>query len=198
MKSEQKYRFGRAGVIALSLVIALAVTACGVDTEQGVETEDLKLELTYVSGHLGNDWDCGVAGDSDPAKPGMAMERCDPEFEDQCGGPLNCENGEITLQLRNVGQTAIVGLEVSDLELLKVELTYLTGLEISSVSRPDGHDFDGTIEPEGVIQLRVTFPSPGDQGSVEQARVHVIVLDKKGRTTEITTPELQTLPVVAT
>jgi hypothetical protein len=200
MKSTYKPWIYRTRNIALSLLVALATAACGTEAAPGEEIGDSQLELTYISGHLGNDWDCGAGQGSSAAKADMAMGACLPDPDGNCEdfGPMNCEEGEVTLQFRNVGESTIVGLEVTDLELLALDLSYLKGLDIGEVSRPDGHDFDGTLEPGAIIQIRVTFQSPGGQGTVHQARLRVIVLDKNGQTTEITTPEVQTLPVVAT
>jgi hypothetical protein len=175
-------------------------------TGTGQPNEIMQLEVTFVSGHLGTSGFCGdeetpvahSAQSSSEDPSGVSRAPCPADDEDCPGLTMHCENGELTLQFRNLGATTLTGLDVSDLELLEANQDFVKGLDVDSISRVNGQPFDGTLEPGGVIQLRIDFSS-GHQGvSGKDRRVRIIVADEFGQTTEITTPSIQTITTIAT
>ncbi len=174
-----------------------------------------QLELTWVSGHLGSYWDCpsngfdmkAAAGEAPAdAGPGMAdaagaAEPCAPGEECNDWGPLNCEDAQVTLVVKNVGTGGAADIELTDLELLTEDLDPLADLEILSISRTDGHDLTGRLGIGDEMTIRVEFRGPtheGGWGSMIEGAVRLIMVTGDDTDAELVTPPLHSLAAVAT
>ena len=101
--------FRHLALLALLAAIATTTPACisdptDADADAGAAVAEGDFTLTFVSGHLGNYWDCpGEANDAgssgtdpsgaaapDEAAGDAAAGACAPGLEDSCNGPLNC------------------------------------------------------------------------------------------------------------
>lgn len=126
----------------------------------------------YVSGHLGNYMDCpgdGFVADASYAEPDVAAGAAAPceAGDDSCGGPLNCEDGQVTIRLTNTGQARVTGLQIERLELFDLEGTARAVLPLIKTADIDGGQaFDGTLEPGEEVTLRVDFQGPEDAYSL--------------------------------
>jgi len=220
--------------LALTAILALTATACDDGKEGGVFTEPPAtdtFELIYVSGHLGSYWDCPGDALSGPAttgsapmadaaaEPGFAgaAERCDG---DNCGGPwiMNCEHAELTIRLKNTGETTLTGLQVSQIVLMPESGEGSVESELLDATRSDGQPMATGVAPGEEIELIVQFkglPPNFDMSWFEDAATEVpagswadsafptmfkveveVSTDKKAETVE--SPGLQALPMVAT
>lgn len=174
----------------------------GTQTQTEIEpTETSKLELTYVSGHLGSYFDCpqkgASSGKADEAEPGFAAGACE-DGDDDCGGPLNCEDGSLLIQVANVGAADAVDITITDLELLSATLAPMTTLEVLGMEK-GGAAFNGRLGKGETVQVRVRFQGPAatDWQGIEAA-LHIIMVTGDNQDAELTTPTLQSLPMVAT
>lgn len=136
------------------------------------------VEGVFVSGHLGNYMDCpgdGYSGDLDEAArssdaPEGDAGACSPGVE--CG-PLNCEDGQVTLRLVNGGELTVDGLQLERVELLDENGRYVADLPLINVSNTvDGGAFDGELEPAEEVDLRVDFLGPEDLTELTGASDH--------------------------
>jgi hypothetical protein len=194
---KRNYMFPNYSGLFVALFFVPWLGACATSSGGGEPQQVMSLEVTYVAGHLGSGNGCSTSGtktskgDSDSAQ--CIGEGCE-------GGPFStsCDNGELTLQLRNLGEHTLSGLEVSDLELLEVDQTFIKVLDVEAVNFTDGEPFDGTLEPGAIVQLRVDFFIPEHDTSLQEGRLHVLVADETGQTSEITTPTIELLHVIDT
>lgn len=198
--------------VLLLVPLALAALACdppqsGTSTETGTVTEvkTASLEVKFVSGHLGNTWDCSGQGVSltssakaDEAGPaaGAPAKFADCR-EDGCGGPLNCEDGSLVLEVTNTGEVALTAFEITDLELLTTGGDHWADLGVKDLQVVMKGD---ELEPGGKATLRVTLTAPesSDLGHNGSAKLRVIVLTGEKATGEVTSPEVQSLGMIAT
>lgn len=129
---------------------------------------EAELHGTYISGHLGNYWDCPdqaytpadqqVVGA--PGAEGADFAPCE-QSDDSCGGPLNCESAMVMIELSNPGELKAQGVSVYEIELLDVQGTVLATLPIVSVAEvTSGASFDGELEIDEQVKLRVEYQGP--------------------------------------
>jgi hypothetical protein len=203
--------------IAFALVVAFSTIGCDMNPSSGITTppaQKMQLELTYVSGHLGNYWDCPGKSASG-GKPGSttdpssapaadmagAMRACDPDDADCDGiGFMNCEEATILMVVKNVGKIMAKGIEISDLELLDADKKNIAKLEIVSTSRTDDHELTGTLAPNEEMQLLITFqgPNSNDVGWNFMGHLHIIVVTDDDSSADLVTSALEILPAMAT
>jgi hypothetical protein len=179
--------FAPLGAAACALAL-LSLVGCGDD-----RAFEPRLDVSYVSGHLGSDYGCS-AGASRSAK--LWAGDC-AENTPNCGGFGGCEEGALTLQLSNSGNVTLLGLQLEKL-LLQVVDGDESALSILEVKRDDGSDFDGKLEPNDAIKIRVRFPAPGYQTVPKGATIEAIIVTGGGKQQRVVTPELHVLPSVAT
>ena len=201
---------------ALLAVIAAATPACisnpddsDADAGAGGGGEQPPVEgdfqLTFVSGHLGNYWDCpaeanGVAAAE--ASGDAAAGACAPGFEDSCTGPLNCEAAMVVVEVRNTGDTDLGDLSVVSIELNGPDGTSetLEGIGVFSSTEPT----PGPLTPGGSRQVRVEFRGPGRDsdnqfnGDAPERHLRIVLSGGDAGTAEVTTPAVYPLPAVAT
>jgi hypothetical protein len=170
------------------------------------------FQLTFVSGHLGNYWDCpeeangagagtpdGTAGE---AAGDAAAGACAPGFEDSCTGPLNCEAAMVIVEVRNTGEVPLGDLSIVSIELLGQDgdRETLEGLGVFSSTEPA----PGPLAPGASRQVRVEFRGPasdsGNQfnGDAPERTLHIVLSGGDAGTAEVTTPAVYPLPAVAT
>jgi hypothetical protein len=177
--------------------------------EQPVEGD---FELTFVSGHLGNYWDCPAEanGAGNPTGGGAAGNpagdaaagACAPGFEGECHGPLNCEAAMVIVEVTNTGDTDLGDLSIVSIELIDQDGTSetLEGLGVFSSTEPT----PGPLTPGGSRQVRVEFRGPGSDsgnqfnGDAPERWLHIVLSGGDAGTAEVTTPAVYPLPAVAT
>ncbi len=159
------------------LLAAFALTGCvgenNEDSEATWKTEeqslDPDLEASFISGHLGNYWDCPDDGYSDASgEPSVGdapmgdMAPCE-EGED-CGTDgymLNCEDAQAMVLLSNSGEESARDLQVTTIELFDshgVSRAVLPLMDITDTTL--GVAFDGELEIDDERRLRIDFQGP--------------------------------------
>lgn len=203
---------------ALLALLAAATPACisnpedtDADADAGAVAAEGDFTLTFVSGHLGNYWDCpgeaNGAGTPDGAAPreaagDAAAGACAPGFEDSCNGPLNCEAAMVVVEVTNTGDTDLGDLSIVSIELIDAEGTSetLEGLGVFSTTEPA----PGALSPGASRQVRVEFRGPGRDsnsgfnGDAPERHLHIVLSGGDAGTAEVTTPAVYPLPAVAT
>ncbi|MCA9665317.1 MAG: hypothetical protein KC503_07005 [Myxococcales bacterium] len=174
--------------IALCVALAALVSVAGCGTDRAFES---RLEVSYVSGHLGTDQGC-----SSNAKLADIAGACAADVPN-CGGYGGCEEGAVTLQLANTGNVTLLGLQLDSL-LLQIVGGNQSALSVLDVKRDDGSAFDGKLEPNASIKIRVRFPAPGYQKVPKGATIEAVIVTGGGKQQRVITPELHVLPTVAT
>ena len=117
---------------------------------------------------------------------------------------FNCENGEVTLQVRNLGDTVAQSIDVISVLLIEDAESQPSDLEILSWSVTPTDALDDGLAPDEVVTLRVQFRGPnpdsvtGLMQQIEALPVHISVEDDQGSTIELTTPPLDILPMMVT
>ncbi|MFT5432167.1 MAG: archaellum component FlaG (FlaF/FlaG flagellin family) [Myxococcota bacterium] len=175
------------------------------DTSDTTETDDTKsFELAYLSGHLGNTWDCpgdGVpvtsASKADEAgEAGADFAPCE-DGDSNCGGPLNCEKASLVMKLKNTGEVSLSAFSITEIELLDMDGNHVADL---SVVELDAMMEGDTLSPGAEVTLRVqiTAPESNDIGYNWSGKLRVIVVTEEGANGELTTPEVQGLGMIAT
>ena len=203
--------------IGFALIVAFSSIGCAMNPSNGTNTppvQKMELKLTYVSGHLGNSWDCptqsttGVDAGA-PMNPstqaaadsaGM-MEACDPDDTDcNNGSMMNCEAATVLIVVKNVNEVMAKNIEITDLELLDADKKNIAKLEIVSTSRTDEHELTGTLAPNEEMQLLITFqgPNSSDVGWNFMGYLHIIVVTDDDSSADLVTPALEILPLIAT
>ena len=162
------------------------------------------LELAFMSGHLGNTWDCpgkGVAlsqsagkADAPESYAGAAREDCG---EDCSNLLLNCESASLMLQVTNTGEVALTNFQVTDLELLDLDQKLMAALQVIDLQVVMKGD---ALEPGGTAQLRIELSAPESQdlGHNGRALLRAIVVSAEDADGEIITPEVSGLGLIAT
>ncbi len=174
------------------------------------------FELTYVSGHLGSYHDCPSDALSPPSATGPQPAGARAEdadcAEDAPCGPFNCEHAEVTVSLKNTGETALVGLQVTGILLRPETGEGALTSELLGVTRDDGQPLDAAIAPGAEVALIVEFkgvpPTFDDSwfgaGEPNAPVMHgsQLKVELRFETTDydatVSTPGLATLPMVAT
>jgi len=194
-------------VLCVSAALAFSVLSmgCAMQPERGniPDIKQAQLELTYISGHLGNSMDCptgpqtGFAPSAGAARDSM-MEACDPEAEDCNGiGFLNCEEALVSIVITNVGDVAAKGIEITDLELLDESLGSVAPLEVVSVSRIDHHELTGKLGVQEEMRIIVRFAPPKVNWNFK-GHLQIIVATDDDGTAELITPRIDVLSAIAT
>lgn len=136
------------------------------------QTLDPEITGVFVSGHLGNYWDCPedgytqpVVGGSDGAAPPPGEDAdfapC-MEGDDSCQNViLNCENASLTVSLSNIGEAIGEGLQVDRVELYNTSGTKVADLPVLEVTENNAA-FDGQIGLDETLSLRVDFQGPAN------------------------------------
>ena len=192
-------------------VVAFASTvlvACGNEDGGQIQTPvqgEYPLEVTYVSGHLGNYSSCAddsSNGAQDELRFAFDAGVCAQDAE-TCGLPLNCNDAELTVVVSNAGDEDLANIDVEQLIIIPAEGETIVAT-VLSVSTTDGEAFDGTLDAGAELTLRISFVglAPGEGTPYGErigadVRVTVGTGDEDVRTI-LLTPELQTLPLVVT
>lgn len=197
--------------LAFLVLLAAATPACisnpsdsdsGADA--GVETGTGDFELTFVSGHLGNYWDCpgeangaGTPAGSEAAGD-AAAGACAPGFEESCNSPLNCEAAMVVVEVTNTGDTDLGDLNIESIEMIDADGTtvLLEGLGVFATTEPA----PGPLTPGGSRQVRVEFRGPPYSGAndVPERHLRIVLSNSDAGSAEVTTPAVYSLPAVAT
>ena len=171
------------------------------------------MTLSYVSAHLGNTWDCsqpGVrVGTQDDRTRQASAAPSDEGFAGDCMesacGAMNCEDGVVLLHLRNVGETSLSGLTITDIQLLRADETELAFLPVKtvtllSVERMSWTDSSETIAAGETANIRIEFKAPHSADLMDEQvlRLRIIAVSDEGADAELITPEVQVLPVIVT
>jgi hypothetical protein len=150
------------------------IDKCKDDCEEDPR-ESPKLDGTYISGHLGNYDSCpddgysaeGNTESSEPASGDFAAGAC-AEGED-CSSLQACEDGQITVRLRNTGEEDARGLQITTLNLFDAEGQLRATLPlIAAVETDTNEPFDGTLAADKEVTLRVEFQGPANPYSLLQ------------------------------
>jgi hypothetical protein len=200
----------------IQMIIVLGTAAlcfaCDPPNEGAVQITDTPpdssadMSLAYVSGHLGSTWDCsepgvrvGVTGAAKPAPSAAQAADFAAELGDCPGGcgPMNCESGAATVQVQNIGDVVLSGLEVTDIQLIRTDGTLLADLPAEDVTVVEGVE---TITTDASITLRIEFKAPhsADINQEDLLKIRIIVVSEEGADAELVTPEVQILPAIAT
>ena len=159
------------------LLAAFALTGCVPENDEDSDakwkteeqTLDPDLEASFISGHLGNYWDCPEDGysetSSEPsagAPPMGDMAPCE-EGED-CGTDgymLNCEDAQAMVLLSNSGEELARDLQVTTIELFDshgVSRAVLPLIDITDTTSLA--TFDGELAVDEERRLRIDFQGP--------------------------------------
>ena len=192
-----------------TLIFACSVllfTGCVIDHEPPPEDpppeEAPILELAFVSAHFGGYWDC-----PDEAFGAAAMDaaRSDADCDSEEGacGPLNCEPGQVTLQIDNVGDAAAEGIEIRAVEVLDAEGEVAATLPVLSVDTVEFDGFDGRVDAGETTIIRVEFQGPMTLRSlmgpgVHQAPLKVTLEPEDQAPTTLVTPAVESNPIIDT
>lgn len=188
-------------------------TTTSTNTNTSTSTGPEAFALTYASGHLGSYWDCpgdalqlpstAPAAAEAPSSAGAARRDC---ADSDCGGPMNCEHAELIIRLVNTGEAVIQGLSVTDIELLVPNAESPIPTELIEAVRDDGQPLGAAIDRGASLDIIVRFKGlaaenlhtfADSDGIGSLLKVHMIFATPKS-SGEVTTPELQALPMVAT
>jgi hypothetical protein len=186
------------------------LTACSGTKYQGNGGEnpdppaESTLELAFVAGHFGSYWDCpedAFGGDEGAPEP-VADSDSSCAGPGPCG-PLNCEPGQVTLQIQNVGEEAIQGLHIAELQALGSDDEVIAVLPVLSVDATDMEDFDGSIGAGETATLRIDFQGPRTlrelvEEGIYATPVRVIIEVDDQDDAELTTPPIESSPIVDT
>ena len=215
-------RFNLAPIVGIIAALAMSATACDPGDDGSIvitpqPTHD--FSLTYVSGHLGSYWDCSDEALADPsakaageAPSGAAADRGRCEDGGNCPPfPMNCEHGEVTMEVASTGDVAMPGLSIA---AVKIQSPWAADVdsEVLDVTRADGQPLTTPIQPGESVQVIVQFrslpphvdaqwfgadPSTDQAFALPEFRVEFTV--RSGEVEhKLLTPALATLPVVAT
>lgn len=176
---------------ALLTPVLLAVGLAGC----GGPAPERNLELTYISGHLGNYWSCpDQAGNRAALPPGLVAGDC-AEGE-SCGPVDSCEHAALTVRVQNISNLLLRGLQVQELNLIGPEGPQ--PLEILSVEALEG-TLAGDLASGEERRVRIFFKGPPSD-SVERdglpVEVRIEANPQSGATLQ--TPALQVIAAIAT
>lgn len=132
------------------------------------------IEAIFVGGHLGNYLDCPDDGYSEPGgssdEPSSSRDAdfaaCEPSEdgdESNCGGPLNCEQAQITIKLVNNGDAKALGLSIERIALTDANGAVVATLPlIAAIDTASGEAFDGELAAGAEVTLRLDYQGPTD------------------------------------
>lgn len=123
------------------------------------------FELVYVSGHLGNYWDCPQDALSSTSEAAGAPEPVSSEAADMaaCEGEdcapmiLNCEHAEVTLRIRNIGEDSLNGLTLASIRLVGPNGADTFESSLVELVRTDGKELSDAIAADSEIDVVVRF-----------------------------------------
>lgn len=150
------------------------IAPCGECEENNNPRESAELKGSFISGHLGNYWDCpdqGYSPDASSEAPGARPAGdegfCAPaengDAANGCGGPLNCEGAQLTIRLTNGGDADATSIDVSKIEIFDADGVSLTTLPVLAVfDSSTNESFDGQLAAGESIDLRVDYNGPAD------------------------------------
>ncbi|MEZ4469130.1 MAG: hypothetical protein R3F60_27345 [bacterium] len=191
----------------LALSVALSAAACTQDAgnDPGQLPPGTTLALTFVSGHLGNYWDCP---DEAMSLPGARAAAPDPgaDISGEAGdcaeegcGLLNCDGAMLLIQVENTGSAPVDALTARD---LVIHLDPPLDSEILAITDAATGAPATTLAPGQSVQLRVDFRGPPAGDWQEQFKVEVEVVGERDgareSATSLETPPLARLSAVAT
>lgn len=181
-----------------------------------------ELKGVYISGHLGNYWDCpeqGYQGEQkaqpEPAeRPAGDQEfgACAPSEDgafDGCG-PLNCEAAQVTLELSNIGQLAAQGTKISEILVLDDQDVVRASLPIhDTMLLPNNERYDGALDVGATIKVRVDFAGPVNMNEIlgygpesrwgeQKAKLRIKIKASNANEISIDTKLVSSMPGVAT
>lgn len=148
-------------------LLALGTGCVAVSEKPGEEeTRRSTLKGAFVSGHLGNYWDCpedaystGSDGDASREAPAADLGACPDDME--CTPILNCDGAQFTIRLTNGGELDLQEIEVSRIEIFSVDGTSLAVLPLIQVRESASNDvFDGDLGAGASVDLRVDYRGP--------------------------------------
>jgi len=216
-------------VTAFSLSFLAALTpACIADPEDGTATADAgaggtggaggnggepgggievpvsgaALALTFVSGHLGNYWDC--PREANGARAGEAGAPGAPEFagdcadDTDCGSISNCEAAMVMLEVENETDGALSDFQIERIVLVNDDGT-TEDLEGLGIVDAETQAVPAALPPGATRTLRLDFRGPArdpnDDGN-RFLRLEIRAGESAAGTLE--TPPLFSVPAVAT
>lgn len=198
------------------LFVVMLLAACGAtELETPVEDDNPIAESTlgvaFVAGHFGSYWDCpGDAYQSDgdagaraaqpDEGPGLVAGDC---AEEDCGGFLNCEPAQVTVQIENIGDGELRGIHVREIQVLNSKGAAVAVLPVLSVDALDLQGYQGRLNAGAAATLRIEFQGPHpvrellNDGS-DRAPVRVIIEVDEQEPSELETPAIEALGQIAT
>lgn len=167
-------------LLAMMISVVIAAPACVPDVdsepeetwELEEEKQTLELDGAFLSGHLGNYLDCpgdGYSGDTTNLMEPPEEQDDDADFaagdcaaeSDECSGGFNCEDAQATVRITNDSGEAAEGLQVEKIELFDDDGVSKATLPLLGVENADIRaDFDGSVDTEEEVRLRVDFVGP--------------------------------------
>lgn len=203
--------------LSLSLTLLAALTpACIADPDDGGATTDAgatggtevpvdgaALSLTFVSGHLGNYWDCpgeangaGAAAGAPREAAGDAAGACPPGEE--CVSISNCEAAMVMLEVANETDGALADFRIHHIVLVNDDGTTET-LEGLGIFDAETQATPAALPAGASRTLRLDFRGPSRDPNAEGDRFLRIEL-RAGESAAGTleTPPLFSVPAVAT
>lgn len=216
----------------IALLSSLSLTGCLMLVEENTsepepwqpkETEKkAQLKGTYISGHLGNYWDCpeqGYQGEQEPQPAGQRpagdqgeQGACAPSEDgnfDACG-PLNCEAAQVTLELSNIGQLAAQGAKITEILVLDDQDMVRASLPIhDTMLLPSNETYDGALDVGATIKVRVDFAGPVNMNEIlgygpesrygeQKAKLRIKIKANNAAEISIDTKLVSSMPSVAT
>ena len=187
-------------VVALTAITTLLMTLSACDpSPPGSSLPSTAMQLTYVSGHLGIYADCpddaftGSGAKADFARA-AAMAPCPPDEENCQNFFMNCESAEVTIRIKNTGTSTLDGVNVAELQLLTAQESILHSLPIVAVDVPP--ELTDGLSPGEEVVVRVEFQGPASNWEMISHPIHILVIDADNKGSEITTPPLDSLPMM--
>ena len=118
---------------------------------------------------------------------------------------MNCEDGIVLLHVKNVGETSLSGLTITDIQLLRVDGTELAFLPVEAVTLLSVEsmiwtDSEETIAAGETANIRIEFTAPHSADLMDEQllQLRIIAVSNEGASAELVTPEVQVLPVIVT
>lgn len=204
-----------ASVLSLALLAAWT-PACIADPDDGNATADAgatggtevpvngaALTLTFVSGHLGNYWDCpgeangaGIAAGAPREAAGDAAGACPPGEE--CVSIVNCEAAMVMLEVENETDGALADFRIERIVLVNDDGT-TEDLEGLGIVDAETQAAPAALPAGATRTLRLDFRGPARDPNADGDRFLRLELragDDAAGTLE--TPPLFSVPAVAT
>ena len=187
----------------LILAVGALAVGCGTEPPDGQYiplTKQAELQATYISGDLGNYWDCPGQASAEKADSAGATSMQCSEDQPDCNDAfmrMNCYDASVALRIANIGSVAAADLVVTDIEVLTPEGELIAVGTLTKLLRLDGHEFDGVVELNEFVDLHVEFRGVKLDWD-EKAKVRLIFATGDDATVELTSPELNGASIIAT